>query len=472
MQSAPDVEGLLSGLPARYRPVRELARGGMSAVYLAEDQEKGPVVLKISTVATHGDEPVQRFLREARAIRRLQHPNIVRIHDSFCVGEDRCVLVLGYIEGETLAKRIFSEGPMGFREFMPIASQIIKAIEYVHARSTVLRDIKPENVMLSDRDGYRDIVTLVDFGLARTLGTSDQVTRDDVIAGTVGFMSPEEISGSSVVDMRSDVYALGAMFYYMLSGKMLFDGQPASVLFRQTQENPPSLRERLRPGHDLPGSLIDLVDECVRRDPNERPDSAAEVMGRLIDGMPATSFRLRRTSEPAAPPVAAPPQRRSTTAFYFGAAAALLVLGGAFIVAAGRVESPPEGTEGPEGPREIASTARAAPHTRQRQAPPAALVDHPEAAAAADEVETLLEIDVEPEQALDGDDGETPNLSTTERKAPEQPPISPRRRVQRHRPAARDSKPEEPVIVSKKPATSSVPPAAPKIDNGLRPSPF
>lgn len=293
----PSAPGSAPLIHRRYRVIREIGGGGMSTTLLARDTiGERDVVLK---TAPDGDLPeasianADRFLREETALRRLKHPNVVELLDSFSMSDGRHVLVLEHVRGTTLQQRIDTDGLVPCSEFIPIASQILKALQHIHTKGSVLRDIKPSNIMLCTKQRYVDVVKIIDFGLTRLANGEDKITLDGG-AGTPGFMPPEEIRGERVTS-RGDIYSLGALFYYALSGMLPFEGKAAAeLLYKQAHERPKSLAEVLPPDAGVPEGLVRMVEECLSPDPSERPESAVAMMERLIDVLPARLFKLRK----------------------------------------------------------------------------------------------------------------------------------------------------------------------------------
>jgi TolB-like protein len=248
-------EQLASGLADRYRIERELGRGGMAVVYLAQDlRHDRPVALKVllgELAATLGPE---RFQREIRLAARLQHPHILTVHDS---GDTAGQLwfTMPFVEGESLRDRLRRERQLPVDDALSIATEAARALEYAHQHGVVHRDIKPENILLT-RDGS----TLVaDFGIARALGAEDGLTRTGLAIGTPAYMSPEQATGDSGLDARSDLYSLAAVLYEMLAGEAPWTGPTAqAIVAKRLREPAPSVRAA-RP------TVPVAVDEAIRK---------------------------------------------------------------------------------------------------------------------------------------------------------------------------------------------------------------
>ena len=259
-------------LAGRYSIDRELGRGGMGVVYLAREVHLDRLVaiklLPPERAATPGLRA--RFLREARLAAKLSHPNIIPIHAVEETGEF-VFFVMSYVEGETLAQRVLTRGPLPSAEGARVVREVAWALAYAHGQGVVHRDIKPDNVLL---EGATNRVLVADFGIAGAFG--DTGTRD--IAGTPEFMSPEQALGNPL-DARSDLYSLGATAFYAFSGKLPLTGEThTEVLAKQVTEPAPPLAST---GMPVPRKLAALVDRCLMKEPAQRPESAQALAEQL-----------------------------------------------------------------------------------------------------------------------------------------------------------------------------------------------
>ncbi|MBC8072537.1 MAG: serine/threonine protein kinase, partial [Deltaproteobacteria bacterium] len=283
-------------LDGKYSIVRLIGRGGVGLVYLARQSEP-PRDVVVKVLAPHwADDPeaLKRFDREAKRLRGLNHPNIVEMIGNGHDGE-RAYLVMEYLQGELLSDHVARKRRLTLEEFVPIAAQILKGIGHAHSRELMVRDVKPANVMLCERKGRANFVKILDFGLAKLLRGEQAITEEHVM-GTVGYLAPEAIKGESI-DLRVDVYAIGVLFYYMLAGRLPFEGESnAAVFYKTINEQPRDLAELLGHSHGLPRGLIDLVHACLEKDPEQRPADADRIVERLIDVVPASLFRLPRAA--------------------------------------------------------------------------------------------------------------------------------------------------------------------------------
>lgn len=253
------MEMVESSLGRRYHLQRELGRGGMGTVYQAHDtQLDRTVALKFMGSLVDGSEEFRaRFKREAQAAARVNHPNIVSIYD---IGSDegKAFIAMEFVEGPNLAKYIAQKGKLSPREAGNIIAQAASALQAIHEAGIVHRDIKPDNILLS-KGG---LVKVMDFGLAKS--ESVKLTGTNVIMGTPCYMSPEQATGQPVKP-QSDVYALGLVFYEMLTGKTVFS--EGDVLHRQVHETPPP-PSTVEEG--IPESLDAVILCAIAKNPEER----------------------------------------------------------------------------------------------------------------------------------------------------------------------------------------------------------
>jgi TolB-like protein len=293
---------LQTALADRYRVERELGRGGMATVFLAQDlRHDRPVAVKVlhpELAATLGPE---RFQREIRFAARLQHPHILTVLDSG--GTERHLwFTMPYVDGETLRSRLRREGQLSIPEALRIARETAAALDYAHRQGVVHRDIKPENILLT-RDGD----TLVaDFGIARALGGASAgsadgpqspLTETGMSLGTPAYMSPEQASGDREIDARTDVYSLGCVLYEMLAGEPPFTGPTGqAILLRKFTETP----RPLRTVRDTVSEAVErAVGTSLARAPADRFASAAEF-GKALDTAGTAATPAPRSAPTAA----------------------------------------------------------------------------------------------------------------------------------------------------------------------------
>ena len=236
---------LQAALGGRYTIAQELGRGGMAAVYLAQDLKHGrSIALKVLRPELATALGPERFVREIEIAARLTHPNILPLHDS---GEAGGLLyyVMPYVEGESLRSRLAREGPLPLDQALEIAREVADALGYAHAHGVVHRDIKPENILL--QSGH---AVVADFGIARAIWevAGDRLTETGIAVGSPAYMSPEQAGAEAHIDGRSDIYALGCVLYEMLAGEPPFTGPtPRAVAAKHMRQSVPSIRVT-RPG--------------------------------------------------------------------------------------------------------------------------------------------------------------------------------------------------------------------------------
>jgi eukaryotic-like serine/threonine-protein kinase len=278
---------LNAALAGRYTIERELGRGGMATVYLANDPKHDRFValktLRPDIAVALGRD---RFLREIRLAARLQHPNILPVYDS---GEASGILyyLMPYVEGESLRDRLHREPQLPLDEAVQIAREVAEALSYAHAHDVVHRDIKPENIMLS---GGHAMVT--DFGIARAISAAggDQVTQTGLAIGTPAYMSPEQSAGGSV-DRRSDIYSLGCVLYETLAGLPPFTGPTAqAIMARHSLDSVPRLKIVRE---SIPDALEAVINRALSKVPADRQQTAAQFAEAVVT---ASTGRVSRVT--------------------------------------------------------------------------------------------------------------------------------------------------------------------------------
>jgi eukaryotic-like serine/threonine-protein kinase len=344
----------------RFRIERALGGGAMAKVLLARDEELDrPVALKVLDERLAVDESFRaRFSREARFAAGLSHPNVVTVFD---VGETdgQPFIVTEYVEGRTLADRLREEGPLPANEVERLAQQICAGLEHAHEHGLVHRDLKPGN-LIERVDGT---VKIADFGIARA-AEATELTEVGTILGTAAYLAPEQAEGG-VVSPRTDLFALGLVFYELLTAQRPWEVERLPDLARRRTTPPQSVP----PG--TPPSLAEAIERCLQIDPESRPASAAEVAALLERSSPAPtdsaatqvlprSQRLREARE--APRRRAPRSRARRPS---GLALAAIVAAVVFLVAALAAAALTRGDEGGSG----GGSART-PSQRAEIAPP------------------------------------------------------------------------------------------------------
>lgn len=297
----------------KYKIIEEIGRGGMGIVYKGEDMELGRTVA-IKTIAAQlafDQHFISNFMKEAKLLARLQHPNIVLIYD-FIKEADTGFLIMEYIQGETVTGRLEKDKRFAVGQAAKIVSNVASALAHAHAEGIIHRDIKPENVMIT-KDG---VVKVTDFGIAK-LAEGARATLTKNTPGTPCYMSPEQALGGKVIDARSDIYSLGILFYEMLTGTLPFDDDSEFLIRERQIKTPPVPPSKLLP--DLPAAYEQIILKCLAKDKADRFQKVQDLIEALNDagGIGERGFSGHEL----------PPKPRRT--WFFGA------LGAVFIIALG-----------------------------------------------------------------------------------------------------------------------------------------
>ncbi|MCP4600847.1 MAG: protein kinase [Proteobacteria bacterium] len=281
----------------RYRIIDLIGRGGMGAVYRVEHVKMGKIMaLKI----LHGElsrdtDLVRRFKREAQTVSRLGHINTVSVFD-FGAHQGMMYLVMEYIDGQDLAQALRAKGPLQFPRTARILIQVCSALHEAHDKSIVHRDLKPENILIGHRDEQDDFVKVLDFGLAKLRDKKDRtrITAKGSLVGTPYYMAPEHIRGE-LVDQRSDIYALGAVMFKLLTGETPFTADtPMGVITKHLTEEPEPPSKR-HPRLKIPVIADEIVLKAMNKGAENRYESAEEMRTALADALesvaPGSGFR-------------------------------------------------------------------------------------------------------------------------------------------------------------------------------------
>jgi len=301
---------LADALEGRYRLERELGRGGMATVYLAEDlKHHRHVALKVLKPELAGILGPERFLREIEVAARLRHPHILPLYDS---GEAGGFLyyVMPLVEGESLRDRLSREKQLPVDESLAITGQVADALAYAHRHGVIHRDVKPENILLES--GH---AVVADFGIALAVSAAggDRLTETGLTLGTPLYMSPEQAAGSRELDGRSDLYSLGCVLYEMLAGEPPFTGPTVQSVVHQHVAVEPRIITQVRPA--VSGEVATTLARALAKAPADRWRSAEEFRSRLA-----------RQDTPSAPLPAAVPRRGRRALVIAVAAIALLAV--------------------------------------------------------------------------------------------------------------------------------------------------
>jgi serine/threonine protein kinase/tetratricopeptide (TPR) repeat protein len=270
------LQQLTTALAGRYRVVREIGRGGMAAVYLADDSKhRRQVAIKVFTAEVAELFGRDRFLREIELTAGLAHPHILPLYDSG-VADGLAYYVMPFVEGKTLREYLSAKGRLPLDEALRIVQGVADALAFAHRKGIIHRDIKPENVLL--QGGH---ALVADFGIARALSLAGDValTQTGMIVGTPTYMSPEQTVGDSSVDARSDIYSLACLLFEAVSGSPPFSGSTAAdVARRRLTEAAPRLRTS---ASSIPAAIDDAVARALARDPGDRFATAEEFASAL-----------------------------------------------------------------------------------------------------------------------------------------------------------------------------------------------
>jgi tetratricopeptide (TPR) repeat protein len=267
---------LQAAITDRYVLGRELGRGGMAVVYLAQDlKHDRPVAIKVLRSELGHLLGPERFQREIRLAAQLQHPNILPVYDSGTAG-GILWYSMPYVEGDTLRGRLRRRGRFPVSEAVPVLQDLARALAYAHRRGVIHRDVKPENVMVGE-----DYVLLADFGVARPLDAAADagLTLPGGLVGTPTYMAPEQVAAEPTLDHRADLYALGVLAYELLVGEPPFAGlELGPLLVAHATREPVPLAAR-RP--EVPAALADIVARCLHKEPTERWSSGEALCAAL-----------------------------------------------------------------------------------------------------------------------------------------------------------------------------------------------
>jgi serine/threonine-protein kinase len=331
---AADTEGFLStsasqsytqlrtALADRYRVERELGRGGMATVFLAHDlKHERPVALKVIHTEFATALGPERFHREIKLAARLQHPHILTVLDS---GEAAGQLwfTMPYVEGESLRDRLNRDLQLPVEDALRIAREVADALDYAHRHGVVHRDVKPDNILLTERHAM-----VADFGIARALGGGQRLTESGVAIGTPAYMSPEQASGTQSIDARTDVYALGCVLFEMLAGEPPYTGPtPQAIIARALTETP-------RPIHPMRAGVPEAIDGVIAKamavTAADRYGSAADFASALEAVSPSSPPGREKRSEGESPRLAPVPTWLARRPLFAMLALGVLLGGGA-----------------------------------------------------------------------------------------------------------------------------------------------
>lgn len=273
-------------LAGRYEVMSLIGEGALGAVWKAKQRMVERIVaIKVLSESTEEQSAAfLRFQREAQALSSLNHPNIVMVFDFGLSEEGFPFLVMDYLQGQNLHQLIQQEGRMEVDRAVPIFIQICNAMAHAHSRGILHRDLKPDNIILTENDGTRDIVKLVDFGIAKRLDEDRQnvrkLTVEGQVLGTPAFMSPEQIMGNKL-DARSDIYSFGCLMFYSLTGVLPISGSSSIDTMAKHISNEPMDFATAAPGIVIPQGLQRCIKKALKKFPEERQQTMAQMREEL-----------------------------------------------------------------------------------------------------------------------------------------------------------------------------------------------
>ena len=261
---------------------KKIGAGGMGEVYRARHgMMRRPTAIKLLRPDQSGELNLARFEREVQLTARLTHPNTITIFDYGRTHDGVFYYAMELLDGATLQRIVTEGGAQPPGRVVRILSMVCGALAEAHAIGLMHRDIKPANIMLCTQGGERDVVKLLDFGLVKEfkVGRDVKLTGESVVIGTPQYMAPECILNPDAVDARADIYALGAVAYYLLAGTDVFDGKSVvEVCSQHLYQQPPTFAEK---GVSVPPDLEAVVQSCLEKDPKLRPQTAIELRRRI-----------------------------------------------------------------------------------------------------------------------------------------------------------------------------------------------
>ncbi|MBU1897346.1 serine/threonine protein kinase, partial [Myxococcota bacterium] len=369
----------------RYRILKKLGDGGMGEVYLAQHlhlEERVALKLLRAHFADRADQ-VERFKREAKAARQLEHPNTIRVHDFGVESNGTLYFAMEYLQGRSLGDLLEEEKKLEPARAVQIMSQVCASLIEAHAQGIVHRDLKPDNIFLIQRHGCQEFVKVLDFGIAKVTQAQgealESITQAGAIFGTPKYMSPEQVKGAQL-DARSDVYALGVILYEAISGHLPFKAHSAmEMLTHHLATQPQSFVESDAKAQD--GALVRLEAVALRalsKDPDQRQPTVEAFLENLMSAVPGVTLntftgmipaQIAQPTGPRSVPqemINAEPSKSRAGLIIFLAAVCLAGAGTAYVLNQGG---------GPAGLPQLLPAlflVDAAPHV---DAAPAALVD-------------------------------------------------------------------------------------------------
>ncbi len=305
---------LVGTMVGRYRVQRLLGEGGMARVFAAEDTSVGRHVAIKALLPEYSQHKsiLERFMNEAKAMGRIQHPGVIDVFDVMMAPSGELCIIMELLTGLTLREQLWQRGPYAVHDALPLMLQLADTLAAAHAHRIVHRDLKPENIfVIADALGTR--LKVLDFGIAKVMDAQNVQTATTAQMGTATYMAPEQFRSAKLVDHRADIYAVGCLFFEMLTGKPPFTGRN---LFEQMNAHltQPTPLDQLPP--QLPPAVRDLVDRMLVKDRDQRLGSLTDAVAVLAGGGSLTPAPVPlHTPAPQLPtPPPQPASRRAATA--------------------------------------------------------------------------------------------------------------------------------------------------------------
>jgi hypothetical protein len=273
----------------QYTLEERLGEGGMGTVYRARHAMlRRPTAVKLLRPERTGEQALQRFEREVQLTSQLTHPNTVSIYDYGRTADGIFYYAMEYLDGLDLQRLVEVDGAQDPARVIHLLAQTCRALNEAHGLGLIHRDVKPANIILCEHGGVADVVKVVDFGLVKNFGGGEDLmlSAADVIVGTPHFLAPEAIRSASAVDVRSDLYAVGAVGYFLLAGAHVFEGDSLlEVCGHHLHSKPAPLSTRTQ--RAVPSALEDVILRCLAKEPAQRPASAIGLLNELTSsGVP------------------------------------------------------------------------------------------------------------------------------------------------------------------------------------------
>ncbi len=273
---------------------KKIGEGGMGVVYLARHALlRRPTAVKLLRPDRMGEHSIARFEREVQQTSRLEHPNIVVIYDYGRTPDGQFYYAMEYLNGLTLGELVEREGPLPPGRVIYILAQVAHALAAAHDNGLIHRDVKPANIVLCNRGGVADLAKVVDFGLVKDIETPAEpsLSAANAITGTPLYLAPEALTDPDSIDGRADLYALGAIGYYLLTGEHVFTGRSVvEICGHHLHSPPPDPSQRL--GRALPQDLVDVLLRCLAKDPEGRFGDGRRMRDALLSCRSATTWSL------------------------------------------------------------------------------------------------------------------------------------------------------------------------------------